>query len=636
MNQQDIDNIPQQLRSYPNWVCYRFENHGKPKLDKVPYDPKKPGKKAKVNDPSTWGSFDQALEAAENPKCKYDGIGFVFSDDDPFTGIDLDHCVKDGVIEPWAKEIINQMDSYSELSPSLTGVHIYTEAIKTKGRCRKGDIEIYVSRRFLTVTGKRLPDTPMTIEKGQEAINKIHAKISESPSSSRPTGNTDHKHTVMSLSDAELISKAITAKDSSKFKALWNGDTSGYGDDDSRADMALCGMLAFWTGKDHDRMDALFRQSGLMREKWDRRTGEQTYGDLTISKAIESCIEVYKGKNEKPSKKDLPKQSATLQDKKPLSKREPVIRTAKELFSLELPEVKWIVDKLFPQGLGILAGKPKVGKSWLILHVALAVSLGGVALGSIGVEKGDVLYLALEDIERRLKDRLNKLLSGGLPPDNFHYCTSDWGKGLEAVTRIDKFLDEHKDTRLVVVDTLQKIRDPSQKGAGVYEQDYEAVSMLKCIADKHGVAVIVIHHQRKATSDDVFDTISGSLGITGSADTIAILKKEARTKADGILHVTGRDVEESELALNFDANTGLWQLMGGAEEYRLSKQRQEVIDFLKNSAKPMTPIAISKGLGKTRGSIRKLLIDMVKDSQVSMNTEGGYSLLTKSLIEGEI
>jgi hypothetical protein len=317
--------------------------------------------------------------------------------------------------------------------------------------------------------------------------------------------------------------------------------------------------------------------------------------------------------------------------------REPVIRTAKELFALELPEVKWIVNKIFPQGLAILAGKPKTGKSWFVLHIALAVSLGGVALGSIAIEPGVVLYLALEDTERRLKDRIQKLLSGSPPPDNFYYCTSDWGRLPEAGVRIEKFLDEHKDTRLVVVDTLQKIRAPSKRSAGVYEQDYEAISELKTIADKHGIAVIVVHHQRKATSEDIYDTISGSLGITGSADTIAILKKEARTKADGILHITGRDVEETELALNFDLFKGLWQIIGGAEEYRLSKQRQEVIDFLKNYSKPITPITISKGLGKTRGSIRKLLIDMVKDNQVSVNTEGGYSIIIKSsIIEGEI
>lgn len=317
-------------------------------------------------------------------------------------------------------------------------------------------------------------------------------------------------------------------------------------------------------------------------------------------------------------------------------KPEPVIITAKELFSLQLPDVKWIVEKLFPQGLAILAGKPKVGKSWLILHVALAVSLGGVALGSMAVEKGDVLYLALEDTRRRLKDRLEKLLSGNIPPDNFHCCTNDWGRLPEAGTRIKKFLDEHKDTRLVVVDTLQKIRAPSQKGAGVYEQDYEAISTLKVIADKYNVAVIVIHHQRKATSEDIYDTISGSLGITGSADTIAILKKEARTKADGILHVTGRDVKETELALNFDAKTGLWQLMGGAEEYKRSQQRQVVIDLIKNSRRSMTPKEIATALDKKPNTVVKLLGKMVENNEISVDESGKYIYAEKNIIEGEV
>jgi predicted ATP-dependent serine protease len=166
---------------------------------------------------------------------------------------------------------------------------------------------------------------------------------------------------------------------------------------------------------------------------------------------------------------NTPTWKPTAEQKTSLPAREPVIRTAKELFSLQLPEVKWIVLKILPQGLIILAGKPKIGKSWIVLHIALSVSLGGVALGSVDVEKGDVLYLALEDTERRLKDRLNKLLSGGIPPDNFYYCTNDWGRLPEAGVRIEKFLDEHKDTRLIVVDTLQKIRPPSKKGAGVYE-----------------------------------------------------------------------------------------------------------------------------------------------------------------------
>jgi hypothetical protein len=160
--------------------------------------------------------------------------------------------------------------------------------------------------------------TPATIEKRQEKLNKLYAEVFGNHSN-KPTSKPYLKTaTTLSLSDAELINKAMSAKDDAKFKALWNGDTSNYGDDDSRADMALCGMLAFWTGKDHDRIDSLFRQSGLMRDKWDRRTGDQTYGDMTISKAIEGCVEVYKGKGTKKAiDKPLPPPKETYVDDTP-------------------------------------------------------------------------------------------------------------------------------------------------------------------------------------------------------------------------------------------------------------------------------------------------------------------------------
>ena len=315
--------------------------------------------------------------------------------------------------------------------------------------------------------------------------------------------------------------------------------------------------------------------------------------------------------------------------------KRPVIRTAEELFNMELPEVKYIVEGIFPQGLTIFAGKPKIGKSWFILHVSLAVCLGGLALGKIKVEKGDVLYLALEDTDRRLKDRMENLLSGAKPPNNFHYCCKDWGRFPEAGIWIEEFIEEHEDTRLVVVDTLQKIRAPSPKGAGVYESDYKAIEDLKAIADKYNIAVVAVTHQRKATSpDDIFDTITGSLGLTGSADTNIILRKEARTRADGILHITSRVIEDQELALSF--SSGLWQIEGGAEEYRVSKERIEVIELLKKAEDPMTPAGISKVLGKKQGTIRKLLKSMVDNSQVSVNTDGKYIIAEKKIIEGEI
>lgn len=229
----------------------------------------------------------------------------MFGDDDPFTGIDLDNCVQDGVILPWAQNIINRLNSYSELSPSESGVHIYVEAIKTTGRCKKGNIEIYVKGRFLTVTGNHLDNTPLTIEKRQEGLNKLHSETFGNTSKTAPSKPDLKTVPTLSLSDDELISKALDAKTGAKFKALWNGDTSSYGDDDSRADMALCGMLVFWTGKDHNRIDALFRQSGLMRPKWNELHGAETYGNITISTAIEGTTKVYEGKgNRQKSKRE--------------------------------------------------------------------------------------------------------------------------------------------------------------------------------------------------------------------------------------------------------------------------------------------------------------------------------------------
>lgn len=305
-NQQEIDNIPQQLLNYPHWVCYCLEDHKKPKLDKVPYDPKT-GKRARANDPKTWGTYEQAVKVAKNSK--YSGIGFFFDKDDPFCGIDLDSCVQNGSILPWAQKIIDQLNSYTEFSPSESGVHIIVEAVKSSQSCRKGHIEMYDSGRFFTVTGKRLDNISMNIEKRQKELNKLHAEIFGNHSSKPTSKPKNEPMTNLSISDAELINKAMSANNGAKFKALWNGDTSGHSNDDSAADLALCEMLAFWTNKDHDRIDSLFRQSGLMRNKWDRKTGEQTYGDMTISKAMERVSNTYTGKKEKPLSKDHPKQS---------------------------------------------------------------------------------------------------------------------------------------------------------------------------------------------------------------------------------------------------------------------------------------------------------------------------------------
>lgn len=236
--------------------------------------------------------------------------------------------------------------------------------------------------------------------------------------------------------------------------------------------------------------------------------------------------------------------------------------TADELMETDFPEPRWAVPGLIAEGLTLLAGAPKLGKSWLVLGLGITTAGGTPALGKIESVAGDVLYCALEDTPRRIKSRLAKMLRGEAKPRRLTIATS-LPQMPQAVALISEWLDEHPDARLVIVDVLGKIRPPDGERANGYERDYAVMTPLKRLADKHRVAVVVVTHTRKMAADDPFDTVSGSTGLTGAADTTVVLRR-GRGESSAVLHVTGRDVEESEYALTFDALTGTWTLDGNA------------------------------------------------------------------------
>lgn len=292
-----VTNIPQELKQLKQWVCWRYENrNGKPA--KVPISPHNEFKAA-TNNSRTWSSFVEALRYYANQrKNGIAGIGFMFTDDDPYCGIDLDDCrdPQTGKLTPVAQEFVETTDSYAEISPSGMGIHIFVKAKPRGGgrRKRNPSIEIYYSSRYFTMTGNVL-DGRNAIQDRQEGIDALLEKYLDPQPSLQPGQKAQQRDTktLQALTDEKIIKRAMNAKNSDKFKRLMSGDLSEYSEDHSGGDMALCNILAFWT-KDPQQIDRLFRQSRLMRPKWDKKHSAEglTYGQMTIQRAINNCLQI--------------------------------------------------------------------------------------------------------------------------------------------------------------------------------------------------------------------------------------------------------------------------------------------------------------------------------------------------------
>lgn len=283
--------IPQMLKEKAQWVLWRAEYlPEKDKVNKIPINPKN-YRNASSTDAATWTSFDETVQALK-PGC---GIGFVLAADDGLIGIDIDGCINDEMIEPWAQAVIKGLNSYSEVSPSGTGIRIFVEADWPPGGNRKGQLEVYSQGRFLTITGNHLEGTPLTIERRQEALNALHERYF--PSKQTAEAPPSATSSPIFLSDSTLIKIAQNSKQGPDFTRLLAGEWQNIYESQSQADQAFCNMLAFWTRKNPGQMDSIFRNSGLYRPKWDEIHGAQTYGEMTIKKAIDDTRNVFEPKN---------------------------------------------------------------------------------------------------------------------------------------------------------------------------------------------------------------------------------------------------------------------------------------------------------------------------------------------------
>lgn len=264
--------IPAELLALPQWVGWRYETRkGRP--TKVPLSPHTE-QRASSTDPSTWGSWREAMALLA------DGVGFVFSADDPYVGVDLDACfLPSGALHPAAWNVVARLDGYYEPSPSGNGLHIIVRGRLERGRhtlkTEWGDeFAVYSSGRFFTMRG----DGRGQIQEAQDALNYLVSYYFPEP---RDTPRVTHS-APFSDDDGKIVDKVLA---NDRMAALWRGDTSEHGGDHSAADLALCAHLGWLTGNDRARIDGLFRRSGLMRDKWNEPRGDSTYGAVTIAKA---------------------------------------------------------------------------------------------------------------------------------------------------------------------------------------------------------------------------------------------------------------------------------------------------------------------------------------------------------------
>ncbi|WOS64262.1 AAA family ATPase [Sinorhizobium fredii] len=304
---------------------------------------------------------------------------------------------------------------------------------------------------------------------------------------------------------------------------------------------------------------------------------------------------------------------------------DPEIYDAAELRFQTFEPLRQVAGEIIVEGLTVLAARPKVGKTWLMLDVAIAIGSGGYCLGDIQCEQGDVLYLALEDNKRRLQRRLTKLLGVHKREWPHFKVAHKWPRADQGgIDQLRNWISSAANPRLIVIDVFARFRKPVPAGKQSYDIDYAAISDLQTLAAETGVAIVVVHHLRKSEADDdPLDAVSGTLGLTAAADAILVIRKTSQGTS---LYGRSRDTDEIDKAIKFDPETARWTILGERPEVERSDERWAILNLLREADEPMAPKDIASALDRKGATIRSILSKMVKKGEIIKLDYGVYAI----------
>jgi len=527
------DGIPCELAQRKRWLVWKYELNKDVKWTKVPYNARTDTKGSSTNS-NTWATLDIAYQRYLSGD--YDGVGFAIDPEDGIVGIDIDHCLSpSGAVNDHAFAIIRRFNSYTERSPGGHGLRVFVFGrVVTGGRGghRRDGVEMYPRGQYLTCTGRGMEGFADTIVEAPEgALQELWNSLNPPQRPKTPHTAKAHRETEEPpADDLALIELARNAKNGDKFGRLWKGDTSDYGGNDSEADMGLCARLAFWTQGDAARMDGLFRESGLMRNKWDESRGDGTYGSVTIEKAIAHCTEFYKPRlrvvgNERSSDSDDdPGESASHTEGE-------VQRTGVRVCLADVaPEdVTWLWPGRIPFGkVTLLVGDPGLGKSFVSLYLASRLSTGSPLQGETDrpPQITTLLLSAEDDLADTIRPRLNQMdadvtrifaFKGVIEKDKDE-------REVERMVRLDTDLAElehqveETGARFIVVDPINAYMG---KTDGNQDIDLRRVlNPLAMMAARHKVAILVVTHSNKRSEGNKLHRVMGSLAYVGLARSV--------------------------------------------------------------------------------------------------------------------